>query len=484
MAAMYLAVARPISGELDRLQGRMAEIDKSLRSVAGQRESAKSANDILGMLAEQGRAAARPPTLWRIFANSTISWPSRPARSSGRSWRSKACRCSRPACSMRPRNLEEAAATLPACRTSSGDCSSDSKPRPSAAGPRWPGAIGDRAVALDYQTGQAVCSLDQMDSLAPHGRRAEDHSTQAAFSTLEAAHRPEAASSRANRRHGRCPPAPGSLVELKDEPPPKRPDLSLATSVINQWRQIQDHLIAPGAATAMRNSRAKSSCAQPTTWCRAGATQGRPRSARRTGRDPRAVGCAGRGPGLAQDRADGLILLKDKVIAPNGQPGRSDRDARTDDRPARTVGEGRALVRRNATRGDRDHGLPADGGTGHVGTPAADRAGQFAAPEQRRSARRGPNDPRSAKEPITRRARHARLGRNSGRSLRRVANHEQPQLDTRAPRDSEARPATAAGRLFQWKVSGAACGQTGRHERQRKTLTTTLRLRPAAETRR
>ena len=55
MVAMYLAVTRPIANELARLQGRIVEIDKSLRAVAGQRETARAANDLLSLLAEQGR---------------------------------------------------------------------------------------------------------------------------------------------------------------------------------------------------------------------------------------------------------------------------------------------------------------------------------------------------------------------------------------------------------------------------------------------
>ena len=58
MAAMYLAVVRPIASEMERMEVRIGEIDRSIRSVAGQKTSAKNANDVLAILTEQGRRTA------------------------------------------------------------------------------------------------------------------------------------------------------------------------------------------------------------------------------------------------------------------------------------------------------------------------------------------------------------------------------------------------------------------------------------------
>ncbi len=53
MAAMYIAIISPITDQLDRVQNRLAELDKSLRAVAGQSGNVKATNNLLGLLAEQ-----------------------------------------------------------------------------------------------------------------------------------------------------------------------------------------------------------------------------------------------------------------------------------------------------------------------------------------------------------------------------------------------------------------------------------------------
>ena len=53
MAAMYIAVIAPLTDQLDQVQIRIAELDKTLRAVSGQVGTVKNANNLLGLLAEQ-----------------------------------------------------------------------------------------------------------------------------------------------------------------------------------------------------------------------------------------------------------------------------------------------------------------------------------------------------------------------------------------------------------------------------------------------
>jgi len=53
MAAMYIAIIAPLTDQLNQVQVRIAELDKTLKAVAGQVGTVKNTNNLLGLLAEQ-----------------------------------------------------------------------------------------------------------------------------------------------------------------------------------------------------------------------------------------------------------------------------------------------------------------------------------------------------------------------------------------------------------------------------------------------
>ncbi len=108
----------------------------------------------------------------------------------------------------------------------------------------------------------------------------------------------------------------GSLADLKDRAAAESAGLSLATSVVNQWGQTQAHLIAAQGRTesAQQASNDLIDLAQDLVsrgsdrLAARGALEGL--IAIRQRLDEQAPELA-----VAQDRADNLILLKDKVLA-------------------------------------------------------------------------------------------------------------------------------------------------------------------------
>jgi hypothetical protein len=316
MAAMYLAVARPIADELERLQGRVVELDRSVRTVAGQKDSVRHANDVLALLAEQGkRSTAAGEALENIR--------SLHERLAGETSQvERALVALENLSTLKTSLLEHAPQVKDAAVALSGMQDIDRRMlegRQNTAG-AWQALatleeVRDKAIALEQQSAAALASLNRVDSLQQR-IAAEDESTRSALVTLDSL---VGLKERVSDQADDLPAAHAALValvDLKDRAAVESAGLSLATNVIKQWSQIQSHLIAAQRQTADAQQVSNDLIVLSHDLVSRGSDRPAARAAlegligMRERLDIQATGLE-----VAQERAEILIALKNRLVA-------------------------------------------------------------------------------------------------------------------------------------------------------------------------